>query len=111
MALLIPYVQCLVLTGRGQDDDGDGKNRRAKAGRDRGGDDTENAKKLVEDLMDAFNGFGVSQPPCLQVGLSPRRFFLICECTLVRRHAFSSRCALHSSAMLLFGCWTAVCKC
>eukprot|EP00752_Nemacystus_decipiens_P018258 g16383.t1 len=40
----------------GDDDDADSKSRRAKAGK--GGDDAENAKKLVQDLVDAFNGFG-----------------------------------------------------
>lgn len=50
-----------------QDDDADDKSsRRAKAGKGRGGDDTENAKKLVQDLVDAFSGFGVSQSLCLQ---------------------------------------------
>lgn len=49
---------CFASAGRRQDDDTDTKNRRAKA--DRGNDDTENAKKLVRDLVDAFNGFGVS---------------------------------------------------
>ncbi|CAM9851699.1 unnamed protein product, partial [Pylaiella littoralis] len=43
----------------GDENDADGK-RRPRSGKDRheSGDDTENAKKLVQDLTDAFNGFG-----------------------------------------------------
>lgn len=57
----------MVSAGLRQDDDADSKSRRAKAGKDRGADDAENAKKLVQDLLDAFNGFGVSHSFCFVV--------------------------------------------
>ncbi|CAM9906026.1 unnamed protein product [Scytosiphon promiscuus] len=45
------------LLGDGKDADGNSKARRGGKG-DRGEDDTENAKELVKDLVDAFSGFG-----------------------------------------------------
>lgn len=51
----------LCLGSRQDGNDADGK-RGARGGKDRhgGADDTDNAKKLVRDLADAFNDFGVS---------------------------------------------------
>lgn len=54
------------------ENDADSK-RRARAGIERraGGDDAENAKKLVQDLADAFNDFGVSHSAVLwRIGVS-----------------------------------------